>query len=356
MFNFFRNFLFLFKKPQFILIVGQGRFLAFSFFSKIIDFIPQKKKIVFLMSDLKDKKELKNLNFYLRRSGKPILVVTHLADISPFRVKQYLASDKPFSKRLVKIKSLVRALPSSGLLILNTDDETVKEIGKEAKANILTYGLSKEADLLASDLNSDIEGINFKVNFKDNTVPFWLKGMFGREYVYGVLAVATLAKINNLNLVDFSQILSGYKPLSGKMELIKGKDNILIINNINSFSFFSVIESLNILQEVGEKRRKVVIIGVTNENGKYFRQTQETIGEEVAKSADVIITIGLKAKFISKKAIIRLGKEDLVFHFDDLIEAKGSLKDIIKKNDLVLVNGSREVNMEEIIQKIKSIF
>jgi len=179
MFNFFKKIIFLTRRPQFILIVGEGRFSVFSFFSKIVGFFPKKEKIIFLESNLERKKHLSNFNFFLRRSKKPILVLTHLAEISPFRTIQYLAKDKLPLNNIIKIKSLVRALPHNGLLVINSDDETIKEIAKETKAMVVSYGFSKGADLLVSDLKIDIDGLNFKVNFKENAVPLWLKKCLG---------------------------------------------------------------------------------------------------------------------------------------------------------------------------------
>ena len=62
------------------------------------------------------------------------------------------------------IKELAEKMPSYGYVILDYDDETVREIKSRVRAHCLTYGFQKEANLRATDSNVNAEGTNFKIS------------------------------------------------------------------------------------------------------------------------------------------------------------------------------------------------
>ena len=349
---FLKKLLFLFKRPQVVIIIGNGRSYVSKTILHILKSFPKKKKILVLESDLLNQNEYKIFNFYLRRSKKPILIVTHLGEIYPDRI---LVADE--EEKTIGARKLARTLPNYGYLILNSDDEAFQEIKKETKANVLSYGFWEKADFKASDINIDLEGTNFKINVEGNIIPFWLRGLFGKAHIYSILASVALAKINGINLVDFSQIFNEYESLSGKMKRIKGIKKSLIIDNSRSATLSSTIEALDILGKIkGVKGRKIAVLGDIFGIKEYIIEAHGTIGREASKNSDILITIGLRAKFIAQGAKIEGMPEDNIFQFEDANEAKKRIQEIIKEGDLILVNGSKEMKMSEVIEEIKGYF
>lgn len=187
--------IFFIKKPPVVFVVGEGR----SFTAKIVSKILENKKILIFESDVPD--------FFLRKSKLPILAITDTKD----------------SKEISQIEKLAKIIPVQGFLVLNFDNEIIREIKNTSIANFLTYGFYKKADLQVSDLNISSEGVNpvrnhsisngvnFKINYQGNIVPFWLKNISGKEQVYNILPAIAVGLIMNMNLVEISQILRGYK-------------------------------------------------------------------------------------------------------------------------------------------------
>ena len=73
-----------------------------------------------------------------------------------------------------------------------------------------TFGFQEEADFRASDIKIN-GGLNFKINYKGNTVPVWLEVPFNKEHVYAALATAAAGEVLDLNLVEISEALKDYK-------------------------------------------------------------------------------------------------------------------------------------------------
>jgi len=86
--------------------------------------------------------------------------------------------------------------------------------------------------------------------------------------------------------------------------------------------------------------------------GKYTIEAHESIGEKVTKSADLLFTVGPRAKFIAEGAIIKGMPKEKIFQFDKIEEAGIALQGERKEGDLILVDGSTEMKMEEIVEEI----
>jgi len=72
----------------------------------------------------------------------------------------------------------------------------------------------------------------------------------------------------------------------------------------------------------------------------------------VPKSADALIAIGPRAKFIAEAARDAGMQKRNIRTFDTAEDAKGEVRDLVKKGDLVLVKASRGMHLEIIVEEI----
>jgi len=203
------------KKPKVIVITGKGSSSAneavFQVFSKKLKVrkisnhnLPFVSKDEILIFETKIK-ELKSLNFFVKNSSLPILLVTNLGEISPSSI--FFAGEK---KDLEEILKFVNILPKNSQLVLNFDDEVLREIKKLIDFKVVTFGFGEGADFLASDIKFN-HLTNFKLNYQGNTVPIWLDFPAEKEHIYNALSVISISTIFNLNLVEVSQVLKDMK-------------------------------------------------------------------------------------------------------------------------------------------------
>jgi len=89
--------------------------------------------------------------------------------------------------------------------------------------------------------------------------------------------------------------------------------------------------------------------------GKYTIEAHETIGERVVRNSDLLFTIGPRARFIAEGAKNKGFPLEKIFQFDTINEAKLKLKEEIKEGDLILVDGSKEMEMGKIVEEIKTL-
>ena len=342
--NIFEKIKFILKKPKVVVVTGNGRQTAKEAIYQVLSqhFKVEKEILVFEVGD----KEIKKFEFFLKNSPRAILVITHIGDI-PYD-KEFFAGEK---EEVKEVTLLAKTLPAQTNLILNFDDETVREINDITNLKTLTFGFGEKADLRASDVRLNM-GINFKVNYKGNIVPVWLEKLFGKEQIYAALSAVAVGTIFDLNLVEISQALKNYFSLPGKMRLIEGQRKSFILDDSESATVFSMVEAIEILGKIEWAKRKIVVLGDVIGIGKYTIEAHEAIGERVAKNCDLLFTVGPRAKFIAQGATQKGMSIEKIFQFDTIDEGKLKLREEIKEGDLILVDGSKEMEMGRIVKEI----
>jgi UDP-N-acetylmuramate-alanine ligase len=197
--NFLNDLIFKIKKPKVILVAGENRKHSSKTISGVLSSHFKIGENIFVAeNDLSDKK--KN-DFLIKNSSLFILVATNVGKIP--EDKEPFAGEEI---KTIKIREAAASLPKKDYLIVNFDDETVRMTRNESEANIMTFGLQEGADLRASDFTGDGE-VNFKINYRGSSVPFWFAQELNKETVYSVLAAVACGLVLGFNLVEMSQTL-----------------------------------------------------------------------------------------------------------------------------------------------------
>ena len=346
-FSIFNKFKFIFKKPKVIIVTGEGRSCAKeAIYQVLVQYFKVGNEILLFETDLK---EIEKFKFLVNKSSLLVLLATHVGDI-PFD-KDFFAGEK---EKTIEIGKLAKSIPAQNFLVLNFDDETVREIKDETNLGELTFGFQEGADFRATDVKLN-HGTNFKINYKGSIVPVWLEGLFGKEQIYAALAAVAAGTIFDLNLVEISQALKNYHSLPGKMRLIEGIKNSEILDDSESATPFSMIEAVEIFGKIQGFKRKIAVLGDVMGIGKYTIEAHETIGERVVRNSDLLFTIGPRARFIAEGAKNKGFPLEKIFQFDTIDEAKLKLKEEIKEGDLILVDGSKEMKMGKIVEELKKV-
>lgn len=153
---------------------------------------------------------LSKLIFLLK---KPKVIVVTSKDRQIFERTIFQVLDEKHKNEVLILETgdketlnLIKKLPVGTYLVLNNDEELLREIRNQITSQVLTFGIAKNADFFATDVKLN-GGINFKVNYKGNIVPFWLQNSLKEKEIYVALAAAAVGTIFGLNLVEISQDL-----------------------------------------------------------------------------------------------------------------------------------------------------
>jgi len=260
---------------------------------------------------------------------------------------------------LVEEKSqLIKTLKKDGVLILNADDVTILGMKSKTKNIVVTYGFSKDADVSGSEDTilyspaGDPQGIIFRVDHGGSSLPVLIEGVFGRNHVYASMAALALAYSLKFNMLDSANALKNYEVPPGRMRLLVGINNSFIIDDTYNSSPFASEFSLKTLGEIKDKGRKIAVLGDMLELGKHTEEAHKNIGKIVKENAEILITVGERAKSIKEGAIEAGMKEKNIFSFPTSVAVGEFLKTLIKDGDLVLIKGSQGMRMERAVAVI----
>ena len=222
----------------------------------------------------------------------------------------------------------------------------------------MTFGFSREAEVRITNFENRSHddcplGIGFKLQYAGSFVPVTLNGVFGKAQAYSAAAAAAVGLIFGLNLVKISEALKSYRVTGGRMELVPGVKYTYIINDSYNASPLSMHAALDTLKSLPAKRR-IAVLGDMLEIGAYSLEAHQFIGEVAADIVDILVTVGSRAKFIAEGAKEKGMAKKNILTFDLAEEAQRPLQALIKKGDIILIKGSRAMELEKVVEEIRA--
>lgn len=301
-----------------------------------------------------------DLKYLLDIARPQIGIVTAVGDI-PVHVEFYSGPEAVAREK----SRLVEALPAIGFSILNFDDEVVYEMRDRTRAHVITYGFGEGADVRITNLENRQEegspaaagkplGVSFKLEYGGSFVPVRLEGSFGKVQAYAAAAAAAAGLAFGMNLVKVSEALNYYQAPSRRGKIIAGVKGTWILDDSYNASPLSMHAAIDLIKDLKAKR-KIGVLGDMLEIGKYAIEAHEQIGRFAAKTFDILVTVGPRAKFIADAAIKAGLARKNVLTFDIVEDAQRPVQDLLKKKDLVLIKGSRAIGLDKVVEEIRQM-
>ncbi len=234
--------------------------------------------------------------------------------------------------------------------IVNADDEHTEQIIKDCICDIETYGLSKDADLRAENINLfhergkigltyDCRGLmNMKVNL-------CLPGKFS---VYNSLCAIAVTRRFNVDEEVIVKTLAEVK-VKGRIEIVPVSDRFTLMIDYahNAMSLQSILETL----KEYEPNRLVCLFGC---GGNRSKERRFEMGEVSGRLADLTIITSDNPRFEDPEAIIediKTGIAKTTGKHVDITDRKEAIKYAIKNaedGDIIVLAGKGHEDYQEI--------
>jgi UDP-N-acetylmuramoyl-tripeptide--D-alanyl-D-alanine ligase len=263
-------------------------------------------------------------------------------------------------ERIAQAKTeLVQALPPAaeglgqgGVAILNYDDPLVRPMASETNARVLTYGLSPEADLWASQVTSaGLEGIRFVFHYQGEAIHVRVP-LLGRHSVHTALRAALVGLAEGL---DWEEIIGGLQSLPNTAQLrlvaVPGPNHSILLDDTYNASPASTIAALNLLDDL-TAAKKISVLGDMLELGSFEEEGHHKVGCRAADVVDLLIIIGKRAEFIAQGAQNCGLDSSLILELENNEAAIAYLEKILGPEDVVLIKGSNAQKLEEIVSAL----
>lgn len=281
-----------------------------------------------------------------------VMVVTRLPEV-PVHVEFFVDPEAMRNEEF----GLIHALKPDGVLVYNADDVFITNRLSDVLQRTRSFSRMLPANVHAAKdevvYNDDLPtGVRFSLEVGDESYVVSITGTVGLHAVYA--SAAALAVALELGVSSQTAIagLTTQVPPPGRMRILPGLKASVIIDDTYNASPVAVAAALESLHEVKYAKRRIAVLGDMLELGKFSAEEHRRVGEQVARVADVLLTIGPRARGIAEAALGKGMDEANIFQYETSDRAGRELQTMLRAGDVVLVKASQSIRAEKIVKEI----
>jgi UDP-N-acetylmuramoyl-tripeptide--D-alanyl-D-alanine ligase len=250
--------------------------------------------------------------------------------------------------------SLLRSLRRGGLAALNIDHPALMRHLPDNPDHWrqVGFGLVEGADLRATDVQTGADGISFRVNDK-----FEIRlNMLGRHNAVNALAAVAVGRRFGLEHEQIAGALATVSPPPMRLQLER-IGPITVINDAYNANPESMGCALEVLMELPATGRRVAVLGDMRELGEQSQALHVELGRRLGRSGvQLLVAVGDYADVVSRTAARDVGDRLEVRSFADVGDAMDQIAKLLAPADMVLVKGSRAMQLERLMEPIRRHF
>ncbi|MCQ2484577.1 MAG: UDP-N-acetylmuramoyl-L-alanyl-D-glutamate--2,6-diaminopimelate ligase [Clostridia bacterium] len=226
---------------------------------------------------------------------------------------------------------------NSRTAVLNADDCYSKLMKRSCKGDILTYGIENEADLSASRIQLDRDGVTYSLMTGRGEYPV-IFGMTGNFSVYNSMAALAVAYLFNADMSRAVRCVSRIEGIPGRMERIHNKLGINIIIDFahTPASLENVLKTIRSIYD----GRVLTVFGCGGDRDKSKRHQ---MGETACRLSDKVFVTSDNPRTENPEAIINDITDGLEYtNFYKITDRTLALKSAVscaRAGDTLLVAG-----------------
>lgn len=234
---------------------------------------------------------------------------------------------------------------NGGTIIINGDDPMLSSQDFRS-SKIVTFGLSKANDIVAENLRCDKNGF-YTFTVKDTSIKLSIPG---QHNVLNALASVAVGLEYEVTMDNVKKGIERVEPVEKRMKIFKDSFVTVIDDSYNgnpSSCQAALVTASDI--NVNQSGRKIAVLGDMLELGEFSKPEHRHLADMVKESGvDTLFLFGKETKHTLMRAI-EIGYFKLFYYekMEDLVE---SLQNYVKPEDLVLVKGSRSMQMERAVK------
>lgn len=234
-----------------------------------------------------------------------------------------------------------------GALFVSGDDPLLGSLRGSYKGNLITFGVGRDCDVLASDISQATNGTFFTCRFRGESKQVFVPAA-GVHNVRNALASIAVARTLGVGMEDAIRAIAAYKPPAMRQEMLK-LGGVTVIDDSYNASPDSVRGAIDILVAEKSVGRKIAVLADMLELGDYSYIGHYEVGKYAAeRGVHILLGVGMMSKDICKG----YGEERSLW-FESNAQAGEYLAQNIRPGDTVLVKGSRSMKMDEIVSLLK---
>ena len=238
--------------------------------------------------------------------------------------------------------------------VANADDHRVMGRVVGVPGRLATFGVSADADVMATEVDDlGLDGTRAAVRTPDGSMSVTTP-LLGRGNLANVLAAVTVALQLQISPTEAAARVAAVGAPPGRGQIHRLARGVLVVDDSYNANPLAVKTALRAV--AGDRRlgRRVAVLGEMLELGRRADALHRDTGRVVAADGfGLLVTVGgACAKALGEAAVEAGLAADSVKHYDDSNAAATSLAGLLRNGDLVLVKGSRGVQIDRVVNQL----
>lgn len=249
--------------------------------------------------------------------------------------------------------SLLHALSQNGVAIAYGDDAALKKRASVVSAKRkLYYGRAVGCDVRVFDWDADAGGTHARFQVRGQELAIDMQ-LLGEGAVLNAAAALTVALGLGEPVDAAARGIAEVAPLPGRLQMQQGVAGRLVVDDTYNSNPASVEVALDAARAIAQKRNQplVVVLGDMKELGLHAEEAHQRVGERVSE-ADAFLFVGCGEGMHAAVAAANAHGTDTLW-FESSAACEG-LADRLPFQSVVLVKGSRSMQMERVVASLTS--
>ena len=259
-----------------------------------------------------------------------------ITNIAPAHLEGFGSIDK-----IAEEKSELFGHLNNGTAFINISDEWISTFTTNGKS--ITYGCTAECDYRADYCRDSDSNIILKINANEINI-----NSQNIVLAKNILAASAVANSFNIDWDTIRERVLSFTPTYGRNVITK-YDKITVIDDTYNANYYSTLAAIEYLVHYQAKGRCIFIFGDMAELGNSSEMFHKKVGEKcLENNLDAVFTVGTQT-VITDNALDTLKYHK---HYDSKEQLSKELINFIQNEDIILFKGSRNMEMEKIIQEV----
>ena len=256
-------------------------------------------------------------------------------------------------EKIAKAKGeLLDSLPPEGSAVLYAQDPWQLKLARMVKGDLVFYGMENSQVSASQVTLNGLEASEFILRTPIGEAPCFLP-LPGKHNVLNALAAAAVGHRFGMTPKEIAAGLASVSLTGMRLEVKPGIFGSKLIDDSYNASPASTKAALELLAASGDGR-KLAVLGDMYELGYESVSGHRAVGEKAAVlEIDCLCAVGELAREIASGALAAGLSGERVNIFKDKQQATAFLKTYIQEGDVVLIKGSRGMQLEEITASLQ---
>jgi UDP-N-acetylmuramoyl-tripeptide--D-alanyl-D-alanine ligase len=244
--------------------------------------------------------------------------------------------------------ALFEGTRKGGTILINIDDPMLKAVAVSPMRRAYTFAMQRHAAFMLSvEKDRGLEGSDVALSLRGEIVRTTTP-LLGTHNLYNILAAASIASALGVSREAIAERVPTFESYPGRFKPLKARKGYTVIDDSYNANPASMEYAISTLEKLPAKGRKIAIVGEMRELGNQKTYYHRELGKLLKKSSlSTVMFVGKEAK----TAFTEMNDNRAKF-FESKAALIAAAARALKKQDIVLVKGSRAMKMNQIVEAL----